>query len=136
MSPRWIAAVVAFAVVLAALGAPSPAHAQPSGRGSSALWATVGAGAGFGIGVWAGLTAFDEAINSDRKVWTSAIAGAAIGGTLGYLLGRPRRSASPMVLRSPPRPGRSRTAVAIALDERDVARLAASALSRGTVGAP
>jgi hypothetical protein len=67
-------------------------------RGSSArvtvTWTVAGAGAGFGIGLWAGLTAFDDAVNSDRKVWTGAVAGAAIGGVAGYLIGRSRRSRS------------------------------------------
>lgn len=77
-----------------------PVHAQGTTGQSSrwrATWTIVGAGAGFGVGVWAGLTAFDDAINSDRKVWTSAIVGAAIGGVGGYFIGRAqdRRGSSP-----------------------------------------
>lgn len=78
-----------------------PAHAddtpQPAARSSKApiVWTIVGAGAGFGVGLWAGLTAFDDAINSDRKVWTSALVGAAIGGVAGHVLGRSRASGSP-----------------------------------------
>ena len=53
-------------------------------------WTIGGAGAGFGVGLWAGLSAFDDAINSDRKVWTSAVVGAAVGAVGGYLIGKSR----------------------------------------------
>ena len=77
-------------LVWSALSGPALAQ-QPSGNGGrTALWTSGGAGAGFGLGLFAGLTAFDDAINSDRKVWTSAIVGAAAGGTLGYLITRAR----------------------------------------------
>lgn len=71
----------------------APAHGQSASRGSGrqVMWTAVGAGAGFGVGLWAGLTAFDDAVNSDRKVWTSAVVGAAVGGVTGYLIGRSRR---------------------------------------------
>ena len=52
------------------------------------VWTLVGIGAGFGAGVFLGLHAFDDAINSDRKVWTSAIVGAAAGGLAAGLLSR------------------------------------------------
>jgi len=44
----------------------------------------VGIGAGFAIGILAGLQAFDESINSDQKVWTTAILSAAAGGVAGW----------------------------------------------------
>jgi hypothetical protein len=52
------------------------------------VWTLVGIGAGFGAGLFIGLNAFDDAINSDQKVWTSAIVGAAAGGLAGGLLSR------------------------------------------------
>ena len=55
------------------------------------LWTVSGGGVGFGVGLWAGLTAFDDAVNSDRKVWTSAIVGAGAGAVAGYLIGRARK---------------------------------------------
>ena len=64
---RWM--VVSLIV---ALNSISVAQAQSRGP---VLWTISGAGAGFGIGLWAGLSAFDDTINSDRKVWTSAIVG-------------------------------------------------------------
>jgi hypothetical protein len=48
-------------------------------------------GTGFGLGVWGGLRAFDQSINSDRKVWTTAIVSAAAGGVLAYLLTRNKK---------------------------------------------
>ena len=40
--------------------------------------------------LWLGVSAFDDAVNSDRKAWTSAIAGAGVGAVAGYLIGRAR----------------------------------------------
>ena len=48
--------------------------AAAQGRAFKPIWTAVGAGAGFGLGVWVGLTKFDDAIDSDRKVWTTATA--------------------------------------------------------------
>jgi len=79
---RWM--VVSLIV---ALNSISVAQAQSRGP---VLWTISGAGAGFGICLWAGLSAFDDAINSDRKVWTSAIVGAGVGALGGYLIARVR----------------------------------------------
>lgn len=92
-----------FALTLAAALGISPAAYTQTPTGSSSrgavAWTVAGAGGGFGIGLWVGLTKFDDSIHSDRKVWTTAIVGAAVGGVSGYFAGRsraPRRSpASP-----------------------------------------
>jgi hypothetical protein len=71
-----------------------PLSADTSGQSPSpsntkrVVWTLVGIGAGFGAGLFLGLNAFDDAINSDRKVWTSALVGAAAGGLAGNLLSR------------------------------------------------
>ena len=65
--------------------------ASPPGKSSVAkrvTWTVIGAAAGFGLGAWFGLHKFDDATNSDRKVWTSALLGAAAGGIAGGLLSR------------------------------------------------
>jgi len=67
----------------------SPASTTKASSSSKrVIWTLVGIGAGFGAGVFIGLNAFDDAINSDQKVWTSAIVGAAAGGLAGGLLSR------------------------------------------------
>jgi hypothetical protein len=87
----------------------SAAHAQSarsSGSRHAAAWIAIGAGGGFGAGLWAGLRGFDQSINSDRKVWTTATVSATAGGVLAYFLTRNkdgRRRVAPVgySLRSP-----------------------------------
>lgn len=67
---------------------PSPSPSIKSSSTKRVVWTLVGIGAGFGAGLFLGLNAFDDAINSDRKVWTSALVGAAAGGLAGNLLSR------------------------------------------------
>jgi hypothetical protein len=61
---RWV--VVSLIVALSSV---PPANAQSR---CQLTWTLSGAGAGFGIGVWTGLSAFDDAVSSDRKVWIEA----------------------------------------------------------------
>jgi len=92
-----------FALAVAAvmvLAASSRVNAQAAGNegkrsGSGVVvgLTLAGAGGGFTAGLFLGLHAFDDAINSDRKVWTSAIVGAVAGGIGGYLIGRAIRDA-------------------------------------------
>ena len=83
--------LVAVVAILMLVCAPAHAQSPSGGSGGLVVWTAVGAGAGFGAGLWAGLIAFDDAVNSERKVWTSAVVGAAVGGMTGYLIGRARR---------------------------------------------
>ena len=87
--------LLAGAVLRADQGAAAPK------RGFKPVWTAVGAGAGFGLGVWVGLTKFDDAIDSDRKVWTTAIVSAAIGGVLGFLVDRRQARANPALITQP-----------------------------------
>lgn len=101
MTVRRIAVVLTCAGCMAV---SSIAHAQsrsPQTPRATVAWTIGGAGAGFGVGLWAGLSAFDDAINSERKVWTTAIVGAAVGAVGGYLIGRARgRTSGSSALRS------------------------------------
>jgi ElaB/YqjD/DUF883 family membrane-anchored ribosome-binding protein len=73
-------------------GRPAATQTQTTRKSSSTskrvVWTLVGIGAGFGAGLLIGLHAFDDSINSDRKVWTSVIVGAAAGGLAGGLFSR------------------------------------------------
>ena len=82
-----------IALVLAILlSAPAAARAQatPAKKRHAPAWIAIGAASGFGVGLWAGLTSFDQSIDSDRKIWTTALVSAAGGGVLAYLLTRRR----------------------------------------------
>ena len=82
-----------IASVLFVLVARIPAHSQtPAAATESHKYRTIftlsGAGGGFAFGVFAGLAAFDDSVNSDRKVWTTALVSAAGGAVGGYFIGR------------------------------------------------
>ena len=60
------------------------------------IWTVIGAGAGFAAGVYLGFAKFDDATYAERKIWTSALVGAAAGGVAGALLSRNRGRSVPM----------------------------------------
>ncbi len=122
---RYLNLAVAL-LVWTALSGTALAQQPPGSGGRTALWTSVGAGAGFGLGLFGGLVAFDDAINSDRKVWTSAIVGAAAGATVGYLITRTRRHPSPSRHPIVAGPSQPHVVTLVPLAERDVAALAAS----------
>jgi hypothetical protein len=71
---------------------PTQSRRQPGAIArSTAGWTSIGTAAGFGVGLYIGLAAFDGALNSDRKVWTSAAVGARVGALAGHLVARTRR---------------------------------------------
>ena len=89
-SRRFAAAVLTFLLAASPIAADTgqPPPEARSNTGKRIVWAVVGAAAGFGAGLFLGLNQFDDAIDSDRKVWTSAIVGAAGGAVAGALLSR------------------------------------------------
>jgi len=87
--------LLAAAILTQAVHADARQSGSGAHPGRTALRVTIGAGAGFGVGLLAGLAAFDEARYSERKIWTTAVAGGVAGGVLAWLLGRDRgRNAS------------------------------------------
>jgi len=52
------------------------------------IFTIAGGGAGFALGMFVGLSAFDDAVNSEKKTTTAAIVGGAGGAVGGYFLGR------------------------------------------------
>ena len=67
-------------------GQPPSGASKPRAR---LTWTLIGAAAGFGVGLFAGLRVFDDAINSDRKIWTLSLASAAGGGIAAWYLTQP-----------------------------------------------
>ncbi len=99
--------VAVLTVLPVTAGADSDQAGAPDRGGKGRVLGTViGAAAGFGVGLVAGLTWFDDAINSDRKVWTTALGFAGAGGVAGYFIGRSvdRRSRSQPPVRPALRP--------------------------------
>jgi predicted MFS family arabinose efflux permease len=82
--------VAVFLLLLIFVWSPTKAIAQqstPSHKYRTLLTIT-GAAGGFTAGTFVGLAIFDDARNSDRKVWTTSILGAGGGAIAGYFLGR------------------------------------------------
>ena len=122
-------ATLAFILSLipAVSSAQPPAAGQPhSGSARTAAWTVAAIGGGFGIGLLVGLSAFDDASDSDRKVWTTAIVGAAAGGALAYLLGRSRHKSAPSRTASTATGSRTARRIAPPLEDRELRALAAS----------
>jgi uncharacterized membrane protein len=88
MTSRVIAAFLLVGLAAGSAFAQQPGSQQKESTKSRKILTAVGAGGGFVAGVFVGIDLFDDAINSDRKVWGTAILGAGAGAVGGYLLGR------------------------------------------------
>ena len=102
--------IVCSLVLVALLAGSAPAFAddgpqQSSGqsKGKRIAWIALGAGAGFASGVFLGLDWFDDATNSDRKVWLTAISFAAAGAITAALLTRDNKGPSPVARSAVPK---------------------------------
>lgn len=100
--PRYMWALVVLVSLLvqpAAWAHPATEDAPRAQKGPSTakrvVWTLIGAGIGFGAGLMLGLQQFDDAIDSDRKVWTSALVGAGAGGVAGALISGRGGSSNP-----------------------------------------
>jgi hypothetical protein len=90
MAQRTLQIAILLLTILRVTAEADTPAASPSHSSFRPTWTIVGASAGFGLGLWAGLTAFDDATNSDRKVWTASIVSAVAGGVIGYFVDRHR----------------------------------------------
>lgn len=79
--------------VRAATGTQPTRGTKPKGK--KILFTVLGAAAGFGAGVYFGLKYFDDALYSDRKVWTCVAIGTAAGAIAGWVLAPDRAPAMP-----------------------------------------
>jgi len=75
------------------IGGITPGAEQPEQKSNQShkfrtILTIVGGGGGFALGIFAGISAYDDAINADRKVWATALIGATGGAIGGYFLGR------------------------------------------------
>jgi len=85
---KWI---VVTALVLLTAGesfAQQPAALPGPSHKCRTILTPAGAAGGFAAGLFIGLSKFDDAVYSERKVTTTALIGAAGGGVGGYFLGR------------------------------------------------
>jgi len=82
-----LCSLLAFFTCQWALGQQAGAKNVESHRYRT-IFALAGGGGGFAVGTFAGLAAFDDATNSDRKVWTTAALSGVGGAVAGYFIGR------------------------------------------------
>lgn len=86
---KRILAIMCLGALCAAVpGRGAELDTQGASRRKHWLGILIGAGAGFGAGTAIGFAAFDEAINSEQKVYTSMAAGTLIGAVTGYFISR------------------------------------------------
>jgi hypothetical protein len=88
MGNRYIASFVLVLLMGGVAFGQSSGQAPPESHKYRTILTIAGAGGGFVAGVFIGIAAFDDAVNSDRKVWTTSIIGAGAGGVGGYFIGR------------------------------------------------
>jgi len=81
---------ISVLLLIVTLFSAIPAHAQqtaPSHKYRTIL-TIAGGGGGFVAGMFVGFAKYDDAINSDRKIWTTSLVGAGAGAIGGYFIGR------------------------------------------------
>ena len=86
-SKRLVLIVLVLLTANAAFAQQPAASPAPSHKYRAIFTPTCAAG-GFAAGLFIGLAKFDDAVNSEKKVTTTALIGAAGGGVGGYFLGR------------------------------------------------
>lgn len=80
--------LILFLLVTFPVSMATAEEARKPGNKWKTIMTIVGAGGGFALGMAVGLSAYDDAIDSDRKVYTAAALTSVGGGVAGYFLGR------------------------------------------------
>jgi len=88
MIKRWILCILLVCVTGTSAFGQQSSPASGESHKYRTILTLAGGGGGFAVGLFAGLAAFDDATNSDRKVWTTAILAGVGGAVGGYFLGR------------------------------------------------
>ena len=84
-----LAAVLALPTqALAQSRADAPAPPRAGSPAARVAWTLIGGGIGFGAGLLLGFSKFDDATYAERKIMTTALIGAAIGGVAGAVLSK------------------------------------------------
>jgi hypothetical protein len=78
----WLVLIILFNHMLCFGQQPSQSHKFRT------ILTLVGGGGGFALGLFGGMAAYDDSVNSDRKVWTTIMIATAGGAVGGYFLGR------------------------------------------------
>lgn len=78
------------------------AEPEKHGHKWTAIMTAIGAGGGFLVGMAWGLSAYDDAINSDEKVWATSLGCAAGFGIAGFFIGRHIDHSRPAEAKLPP----------------------------------
>jgi hypothetical protein len=87
MKHQWI---MSSALILLVAAAAHGQQAKPAGDSHKyrTIFTIAGAAGGFATGFLIGFDVFDDAVNSDRKLWTASVVGAGAGGVGGYFIGK------------------------------------------------
>ncbi len=85
---KWVGIGVLVLLTAGESFAQQTAPITNSSQKYRAIFTPAGAAGGFTAGLFIGLAKFDDAINSDKKVTTTALVGAAAGGIGGYFVGK------------------------------------------------
>ena len=83
-----IAKSVLLLLLVSSLAQAQQSAPKPESQKYRTIFTIAGAAGGFATGTFVGLSAFDDDVNSDRKVWTTAVVGAGAGAVGGYFIGR------------------------------------------------
>jgi hypothetical protein len=87
--------ITAGLIVTLLSASPAFAESHPHRRAATITkWALIGAGAGFGVGFFQGMRAYDDAVYAEQKIWRAAWLSAVAGGAIGAAVGAARSNSA------------------------------------------